>query len=129
MARYKKLATVLNEVNYKKAYKPTKKNAVLMFNVLNHAIFNGKLDIPKINVRKLRGAFGEYCYDTKKPDYEDITVTTEFENLRHFLIVLGHEMVHHYQYSIQGDTANHNRKFYRWRNKFNKMGLELGRTA
>ena len=58
MARYKKLATVLNEVDYKKPYKTTKKNAILMFNVLNHAIFNGKLELPEIRIRKLRGALG-----------------------------------------------------------------------
>ena len=29
MARYKKLATVLRGVDYKKPYKPTKKNAVM----------------------------------------------------------------------------------------------------
>lgn len=129
MARYKKLATVLKKVDYKKSYKPTKKNTVMMFNILNHSIFNGKLDMPNIRIRKLRGALGEYCYDTKKPEFSEISLTTQYRNMQHFINVLGHEMVHHYQYSIQGDTANHNRKFYRWRNKFNKMGLELGRTA
>ena len=76
MARYKKLATVLKGVDYKKPYKPT-----------------------------------------------------TFQNMKHFINVLGHEMVHHYQYTIQGDTGNHNKKFYRWRNKFEKMGLELSRVA
>ena len=37
MARYKKLATVLKKVDYKKSYKPTKKNTVMMFNILNHS--------------------------------------------------------------------------------------------
>ena len=56
MARYKKLATVLKKVDYKKSYKPTKKNTVMMFNILNHSIFSGKLEMPNIRIRKLRGA-------------------------------------------------------------------------
>tara|TARA_Y100000114_G_C11752350_1_gene325024 strand:- start:528 stop:917 length:390 start_codon:yes stop_codon:yes gene_type:complete len=129
MARYKKLATVLDEVDYKKPYKTTKKNAILMFNVLNHAIFNGKLELPEIRIRKLRGALGEYCYDTVDPDLIEITLSPKYQNMKHFINVLGHEMVHHYQYTIQGDTGNHNQKFYRWRKKFEKMGLELSRVA
>ena len=129
MARYKKLATVLRGGDYKTPYKPTKKNAVMMFNILNFAIFNGKLEMPKIRVRQLRGALGEYCYDTKDPDFTEISISPTFQNMKHFINVLGHEMVHHYQYTIQGDTGNHNKKFYRWRNKFEKMGLELSRVA
>ena len=129
MARYKKLATVLKGVDKRKTYKPTKKNAVMMFNILNYAIFNGKLDLPEIRIRKLRGALGEYCYDTKDPEIAEISLTTKYHNMKHFITVLGHEMVHHYQHTIQGDTGNHNHKFYRWRNKFEKMGLELSRVA
>ena len=129
MARYKKLATVLKGVDYKKPYKKTKKNAVMMFNILNYAIFNGKLDMPTINIRKLRGALGEYCYDTDDLDIIEITLSPKYQNMKHFINVLAHEMVHHYQITIQGDTGNHNRKFYKWRNKFEKMGLELSRVA
>ena len=38
MARYKRLATILRDVDYKKTYKPTKTNAEMFFNVLNYAI-------------------------------------------------------------------------------------------
>ena len=96
----------------------------MMFNILNHSIFSGKLDMPNIRIRKLRGAFGEYCYDTENPEFSEISLTTRYRNMQHFINVLGHEMVHQYQFSVQGDTGNHNRKFYRWRNKFSKMGLE-----
>jgi hypothetical protein len=129
MARYKKLATVLNKVDYKKSYKPTKKNTVMMFNILNHSIFSGKLEMPNIRIRKLRGALGEYCYDTENPDFSEISLTTRYHNMQHFINVLAHEMVHQYQVTVQNDNGNHNRKFYRWKNKFAKMGLELGRTA
>ena len=39
MARYKKLATILRDVDYKKPYKPTKPNTEMFFNILNYAIF------------------------------------------------------------------------------------------
>ena len=37
MARYKKLATILRDVDYKKPYKPTKPNTEMFFNILNYA--------------------------------------------------------------------------------------------
>ena len=35
MARYKQLATILRDVDYKKPYKPNKSNTEMFFNILN----------------------------------------------------------------------------------------------
>lgn len=64
MARYKRLVTILRYVDYKKTYKPTKTNAEMFFNILNYAIFNGKLSsIDKFSIRRIRDAFAYYEYD------------------------------------------------------------------
>ena len=47
-----------------------------------------------------------------------------------FLEVLGHEMVHLWQYSILGDdNCNHNIDFYKWRRVFGANGLKLTLTV
>ena len=38
MARYKELATILRDVDYKKPYRPNKSNTEMFFNILNNAI-------------------------------------------------------------------------------------------
>ena len=64
MARYKKLATILKDVDYKKPYKPNKVNTEMFFNILNYAIFNGKLSpIDKFSIRRIRDALAYYEYD------------------------------------------------------------------
>jgi len=66
MARYKKLATILRDVDYKKPYKPNKSNTEMFFNILNYAIFNGKLSpIDKFSIRRIRDALAYYEYDEK----------------------------------------------------------------
>ena len=41
-----------------------------------------------------------------------------------FVEVLAHEMVHHYQY-IYNEEVGHGSSFLKWRDKFNKKGLNL----
>jgi hypothetical protein len=38
---------------------------------------------------------------------------------------LAHEMVHLYQMNYAGDTGNHNRLFYSYRPKFNRIGIDI----
>ena len=88
MARYKKLATILRDVDYKKTYKPTKTNAEMFFNILNYAIFNGKLSpIDKFSIRRIRDALAYYEYD-EKTDMAQITFKPKFKNMKQFLRII-----------------------------------------
>ena len=50
-----------------------------------------------------------------------------FETWRTFIETLAHEMVHQWQVEILKDpTANHNKNFFAWREKFSKYKMELG---
>ena len=126
MARYKRLATILRDVDYKKTYKPTKTNAEMFFNILNYAIFNGKLSsIDKFSIRRIRNAFAYYEYD-EKTDIAQMTFKPKYKNIKLFLDILGHEMVHHYQITLQqNNSGNHNSYFFRWKKKFERVGLNL----
>ena len=125
MARHKKLATILRDVDYKKPYKPNKPNTELYYNILNYAIFNGRLDpIDKFSIRRIRDALAYYEYDSETGE-TTMTFKPKFKNLKQFLDILGHEMVHHWQLTIGKDTGNHNAIFYKWKTKFNRMGLDL----
>ena len=45
---------------------------------------------------------------------------------KQFLDILGHEMVHHYQITHQQKcSGNHNSYFFKWKKKFEQMGLDL----
>jgi len=126
MARYKKLATILRDVDYKKPYKPNKVNTEMFFNILNYAIFNGKLSpIDKFSIRRIRDALAYYEYD-EKTDVAQMTFKPKFKNMKQFLDILGHEMVHHYQITHQQKcSGNHNSYFFKWKKKFERMGLDL----
>jgi len=126
MARYKKLATILRDVDYKKPYKPNKVNTEMFFNILNYAIFNCKLSpIDKFSIRRIRDALAYYEYD-EKTDIAQMTFKPKFKNMKQILDILGHEMVHHYQITHQkNNSGNHNSHFYKWKSKFERMGLDL----
>ena len=47
-----------------------------------------------------------------------------------FLEVMGHEMVHLWQYTQLSDsTCNHNTEFYKWKRVFGQNGLRLTLTV
>ena len=48
-----------------------------------------------------------------------------YDDKQEFANTLAHEMVHLYQMANQGDTGNHNALFYSYRNKLNRIGLDL----
>ena len=82
MSRYKKLATILRDVDYKKTYKPTKTKTEMFFNILNYAIFKGKLSsIDKFIIRRIRDAFAYYEYD-EETDIAQMTFKPKFKKYR-----------------------------------------------
>ena len=44
---------------------------------------------------------------------------------KEFVETLAHEMIHLWQMNHVGDTGNHNKLFYSFRPKLNKLGLDL----
>ena len=126
-------------------YFPTDAVAVRWYNILNQSLFEDKLTRPVIQVKRLRGCQGQLhmdwdgrysrkgtCDQNVLPYHNPtfgykIELNHRFKTWRAFLETLAHEMVHQWQVEIIKDpTANHNKNFFGWREKFAKYKMQLG---
>jgi len=127
-----------------KNYEPTEQVCYRWFHILNRTLFENKLKPLTIEVRRLRGCIGQLninwdgrssrkgTCDQKKLPYHNKTLSYKmqlnhkYKTWRDFLETLAHEMVHQYQVEVEKDpTANHNKNFFAWREKFARYGLSL----
>ncbi len=104
------------------------------FHTLNEEVFEGVVPMPHL-IETWREEDGEdYWAYIKHVDIDDTLVVglyirTHYPNKAHFIQVLAHEMIHLWQLLVNGDTGNHNKHFYGWRNKFAEHGLTLRRCG
>jgi|TARA_B100001093_G_scaffold208464_1_gene200293 hypothetical protein len=103
--------------------------------VINKALFKNILQpFNDIQIKKI------YKDETKKFCYGQVTtwvwerkgtqqfwleMLPSYRNKKEFVETLAHEMIHLWQMNIKGDTGNHNKIFYSFRPKLNKLGLDL----
>ena len=123
------------ELASNRKYKTTYKDIKKYFNVLNKALFKNILQpFNDIQIKKI------YKDETKKFCYGQVTtwvwerkgtqqfwleMLPSYRNKKEFVETLAHEMIHLWQMNIKGDTGNHNKIFYSFRPKLNKLGLDL----
>jgi len=128
-----------------KNHRPSVAQAQSWFNILNRGLFDGRLAMPPIELRRMRDCYGQcLCiWDARKvkaineraipvdkiphPSVEfKIELRQKYDTWKEFIETLAHEMVHLYQMTVDRDIySNHNANFYRWRNKFKQFGLGL----
>lgn len=103
----------------------TQKLITRWWNLLNIAVFYSKIPLPqKIDIRKLRGYFGE-CLVTSKGHKCSLIIEQDFSTKGLFLDVLVHEMVHCWEGYHHG-TMGHSKRFYEWKPRIKRtVGLEL----
>ncbi len=123
------------ELASNRKYKTTYKDIKKYFNVINKALFKNILQpFNDIQIKKI------YKDETKKFCYGQVTtwvwerkgtqqfwleMLPSYRNKKEFVETLAHEMIHLWQMNIKGDTGNHNKIFYSFRPKLNKLGLDL----
>ena len=112
-------------------YNVSKQKINKNFDDLNEKIFNNKLpEFDRKMIYRQMGCWGgmdwKHCKYGGDTTYL-LLMNYWYHDERHFLSVLGHEMVHFYQH-LRGDSANHNKMFYSFKPKFEKHGLILKRT-
>ena len=123
------------ELASNRKYKTTYKDIKKYFNVINKALFKNVLQpFNDIQIKKI------YKDETKKFCYGQVTTwvwerkgTQQFwlemlptyRNKKEFVETLAHEMIHLWQMNHKGDTGNHNKLFYSFRPKLNRLGLDL----
>jgi hypothetical protein len=127
MSRKSKLAKLL-ETNDIYEYTTTVEDCQEWFNILNRELFNNSLPhVDEIDIRWRRGAYAYYDYDERKQNgICKLLMNKRYKSKQFFVEVMAHEMIHHYQY-IYNEEMGHGSSFIKWRDKFNKKGLNLVR--
>jgi hypothetical protein len=127
MSRKSKLAKLL-ETNDIYEYTTTVEDCQEWFNILNRELFNNSLPhVDEIDIRWRRGAYAYYDYDERKQNgICKLLMNKRYKSKQFFVEVLSHEMIHHHQY-IYNEEMGHGSSFIKWRDKFNKKGLNLVR--
>lgn len=123
------------ELASRKKYKTTYKDIKHYFDVINKSVFDNILSpFNEILIKKIyRDKSKKYCYGQvvvwewkrKGTRVFHLEMLPYYHNKKEFVDTLGHEMVHLYQMANIGDTGNHNKVFYSFRPKLNKIGLDL----
>jgi hypothetical protein len=129
MSKKSKLAKLLS-TKERYEYETTLEDCRLWFNVLNRELFNNSLpQLDEIDIRWRRKAHAWYDYDEARPGYgtSRLLMNKRYKSKQFFVEVLAHEMVHHYQY-VYNEEMGHGSSFLKWRDKFNKKGLNLSKA-
>ncbi len=127
-------------------FKPTEQQAYNWFRYLNKMLFNSRLPMVRIHIRKLHKDWGRCVADwdnrkcrkgtfdqriipyNKTEVYHYIELHCKFPKWKDFIETLAHEMVHLYQMTwLKDPYSNHNTNFFAWREKFRRSGLGLTR--
>ena len=124
------------DLSIRKRYKTTYKDIKKYFAIINKSVFNDLLSpFNEILIKKIyrdkkscTHTWGQVvCWEWKRKGTKQywLEMLPEYRDKRDFVETLGHEMVHLYQMANIGDTGNHNKVFYSFRPKLNKIGLDL----
>lgn len=139
MSAKQELITLLNtplpskRVQRRANFRPSKEQKDVVFKVLNSALFDGKLSKPVILMRTMR--YWGLCtvYDDPKL-WSKIKISNQCFCLQWFTLILAHEMVHQYQWEIDGPEIaknkgevfiDHNETFFKFKDRFADHGLLL----
>ena len=123
------------ELASNRKYKTTYKDIKKYFNVINKALFKNLLQpFNDIQIKKIyKDESKKFCYgqvttwvwERKGTQQFWLEMLPTYRNKKEFVETLAHEMIHLWQMNIKGDTGNHNKLFYSFRPKLNKLGLDL----
>ena len=119
------------ETSTKRKYITKYKDIKDYFKLLNNALFNGKLspfgqvEIKELKYQKCIGQVVVLEWRRAGTRIYKLEMLPSYPTKKDFLDTLVHEMVHLYQMQNLGDTGNHNKLFYSFRPKLNKLGLDL----
>ena len=121
------------ELSKRTKYKTTYKDIKYYFIMINKVVFKNKLSpFNEILIKNIRypkitcmGKVVAWEWKRKGTRQFHLEMLPYYRDKREFVDTLGHEMVHLYQMANIGDTGNHNKIFYSFRPKLNKIGLDL----
>lgn len=124
---HSKIVKAIAESSNKEKYVATVKECEDWFSIINKEIFDNQLmKFTNIEIRRRHGCWGETegC-ETQTTRFSKLSLNHYFKSKKHFIEVLAHEMVHHYQWTYQKDEMTHGETFFAWKNKFTKHNMSL----
>lgn len=99
------------------------------FNIINKAVFRGRLPRIRVYVKRLKGMCGLFIVTkySKRRSYSRIYINSVINNRNMFLNTLAHEMVHHWQYYVCNRlrSVGHNKVFRMWKDYFITLGISI----
>ena len=99
------------------------------FKIFNKSLFKNELNpFNDVKIKRIvRGSDQcvEYISYRKGTNFFVLEMMPKYKNKMEFLNTLSHEMVHLWQQTIKKDTGNHNKLFFSFRNKFQRLNLKL----
>lgn len=111
-------------------FKPEQHDVEKWFGYLNEKIFNDELpDFDEVVISRRRMIHAECILHNVNANGDmtiHLNINNNFKDITQFICVLGHEMVHMFQY-LNADTGNHNKMFFSFRDLFEQHGLVLTR--
>lgn len=122
-----KLAKEMMKKVDEERYYCTKKDIEHWFKIINREIFGNTLpEFDKIEIRRRRGCWGECQGYVKKNGEKTSMVSLNHYHIskQHFIEVLAHECVHHYQW-IYENIMDHGMSFSTWKTAFQKHNVNL----
>ena len=119
----------IRELRYDKIkFRPSVSDIEEWFIILNQQIFDDKLKIfTEIHIGKPKQVYALFYYWPSKNDSEKenrLHITQVFTSKRFFVEILGHEMIHLFQYQYN-EPIGHGASFKVWYDNFNLKGLNL----
>ena len=122
-----KLVKAISEPTSSEKYRPTIKECREWFIILNKEIFEDRLDsFRNMKVSRRHGCWGEVTAEqTRTSRFTTLSMNHHFKSKKHFIEVLGHEMIHHYQLTVMNESMTHGETFFTWKDRFAKLGMSL----
>ena len=119
------------ELASNRKYKTTYKDIKKYFKIINKAVFKNILtpfndiQLKELKWQKCYGQVVQWEWKGKGTSQFHLEMLPYYRNKKEFVDTLAHEMVHLYQMVYKGDSGNHNKLFYSFRPKLNRIGLDL----
>lgn len=112
----------------KKSYRPSKKEVIKLYDLINKYVFKNKLTRPPITLgicRKYWGMCQGFEHYTRRGTMCRIHLSDKWYCVQWLITTLAHEMAHQYEWDILGRGLTHRRNFFIWRDALAKVHIDL----
>lgn len=120
-------------------YRPSKKQAIYFYKLINESIFDNQLNMPEIEImarcRKYWGmCYGEHIRIPHRQTFCKIRLMDKFYSRSWMISILAHEMCHQYTWDIIGPEReqagkermlSHGPTFFQFKEKLSEHGISL----